>query len=86
MILQGFRPKQLENKSFGPGKKEQLYVSIVYLQNSRYDADDLRREFGRDLLLIELKEHDEEMHDGIHNGMAYLVSMVATKSSASLTY
>jgi len=78
LILQAFTKKHFEinkEKRFGPPAIEH-YI----------DASDLRREFGRDLLIFELKETDEEMQDGEHNGPASLVSMVATKSASSINY
>lgn len=65
LILQAFTKKHFENRKFGPVAHEHYY-----------DAADLRREFGRDLLIFELKETDEELHDGEHEGPASLVSMV----------
>lgn len=75
LILQGFSRKHFGNKKYGPPNPD-LY----------YDAADLRREFGRDLLIFELKEHEEDLHAGIHDGPACLVSMVATKSATALNY
>lgn len=68
LILQGYRPKQLEYRTGGPSSVENLYT-----------ADILREEFsGMDVL--HLAEHDDEICEGEgHCGLSALVDMVARK-------
>ena len=68
LILQGYRPKQLEYKTGGPSSVENLYT-----------ADTLREEFAA-LEILHLREHDDEICEGEgHCGMSALVDMVARK-------
>ena len=68
LILQGYRPKQLEYKTGGPSSLENLYT-----------AETLREEFSA-MEILHLREHDEEICEGAgHCGMSALVEMVARK-------
>lgn len=68
LILQGYRPKQLEYKTGGPSSVENLYT-----------ADTLREEFAA-MEILHLREHDDEICEGEgHCGMSALVDMVARK-------
>jgi cyclopropane fatty-acyl-phospholipid synthase-like methyltransferase len=68
LLLQGYRPKQLEYKTGGPPILENLYTSEM-----------LRNAFG-DLRIVLLAEHDSEIHEGTgHGGMSALIDLVAAK-------
>lgn len=68
LILQGYRPKQLEYKTGGPSSAENLYT-----------ADTLREEFPG-MKILHLREHDDEICEGEgHCGMSALVDLVARK-------
>jgi cyclopropane fatty-acyl-phospholipid synthase-like methyltransferase len=68
LILQGYRPKQLEYNTGGPSSVENLYT-----------AENLRKEFSA-LEILHLAEHDDEICEGVgHCGMSALVDMVARK-------
>lgn len=68
LILQGYRPKQLEYKTGGPSSEENLYT-----------ADTLREEFSG-MEILHLAEHDDEICEGGgHCGMSALVDLVARK-------
>lgn len=69
LILQGYRPKQLEYKTGGPSSPENLY-----------DAATLREEFAG-MEILHMREHDDEICEGQgHCGMSALVDMVARKA------
>lgn len=68
LLLQGYRPKQLEYRTGGPSSVDNLY-----------DADVLRRDFAA-LEILELREHDSVISEGPgHSGMSALVDLVARK-------
>lgn len=68
LILQGYRPKQLEYKTGGPSSAENLYT-----------ADTLREEFAA-MEILHLREHDDEIREGEgHCGMSALVDLVARR-------
>lgn len=68
LILQGYRPSQLEYKTGGPSSAENLYT-----------AETLREEFA-DMEILHLAEHDDEICEGVgHCGKSALVDMVARK-------
>lgn len=70
LILQGYRPKQLEYKTGGPSSVENLYTAAT-----------LREEFSV-MEILHLAEHDDEICEGEgHCGMSALVDMVARKCS-----
>lgn len=68
LILQGYRPKQLEYKTGGPSRVENLYTAEI-----------LREEFSA-MEILHLAEHDDEICEGAgHCGMSALVDLVARK-------
>lgn len=68
LLIQGYRPKQLEYKTGGPSNLDNLY-----------GADVLRRDFA-DLDILHLEEHDSVIAEGPgHSGMSALVDLVARK-------
>jgi SAM-dependent methyltransferase len=68
LLLQGYRPKQLEYKTGGPPLVENLYT------------EELLRAAFADLEIIELVSHDEPIHEGRgHDGMSALIDLVARK-------
>jgi SAM-dependent methyltransferase len=68
LLVQGYRPKQLEYKTGGPSQVENLYT-----------ADLLRKSFG-DWEIVTLREHDSVIDEGSgHGGMSALVDLVARK-------
>jgi len=68
LILQGYRPKQLEYRTGGPSSAENLYT-----------AETLREEFSA-MEILHLAEHDDEICEGAgHCGMSALVDLVARK-------
>jgi cyclopropane fatty-acyl-phospholipid synthase-like methyltransferase len=68
LILQGYRPKQLEYQTGGPSSVENLYT-----------AETLREEFSA-MEILHLAEHDDEIFEGEgHCGMSALVDLVARK-------
>ncbi len=68
LILQGYRPKQLEYRTGGPSSVENLYA-----------AETLREEFSA-MEILHLAEHDDEICEGEgHCGMSALVDLVARK-------
>lgn len=68
LVLQGYRPKQLEYKTGGPSSVENLYT-----------AETLREEFSA-MEILHLQEHDDEIREGEgHCGMSALVDLVARK-------
>ena len=67
-LLEGYGPKQLEYKTGGPGKLENLYTREI-----------LEKAFG-DFASIDIREYDAEIHEGAgHGGMSALVDLVAVK-------
>jgi cyclopropane fatty-acyl-phospholipid synthase-like methyltransferase len=69
LILQGYRPKQLEYQTGGPSSVENLYT-----------AETLRKEFSA-MEILHLAEHDDEIREGEgHCGMSALVDLVARKN------
>jgi cyclopropane fatty-acyl-phospholipid synthase-like methyltransferase len=68
VILQGYRPEQVEYKTGGPPTRENMYTE-----------DMLRREFG-DMRILHLQAHDDTIAEGAgHHGMSALIDMVAEK-------
>ena len=68
LLLEGYGPKQLEYKTGGPGKLENLYTREI-----------LEKAFG-DFASIDIREYDAEIHEGAgHGGMSALVDLVAVK-------
>jgi cyclopropane fatty-acyl-phospholipid synthase-like methyltransferase len=68
LILQGYRPKQLDYGTGGPPDAENMYT-----------ADLLRRSFD-DLTILHLREHDDAIVEGAgHAGMSALIDLVARR-------
>ena len=68
LILQGYRPKQLDYGTGGPPNAENMYTE-----------DLLRRSFD-DLTIVHLSEHDDVIVEGAgHAGMSALIDLVARK-------
>ncbi|MDO8874531.1 MAG: class I SAM-dependent methyltransferase [Pseudolabrys sp.] len=68
LLLEGYRPKQLEYKTGGPSKIENLY--------SRELLEDA---FG-DFATLEIAEYDSIIHEGAgHGGMSALIDLVGRK-------
>jgi cyclopropane fatty-acyl-phospholipid synthase-like methyltransferase len=68
LLMQGYRVEQLKYGTGGPGKAENLYTRAL-----------LEEAFG-DMTIVELNEHDSEVHEGSgHNGMSALIDLVARK-------
>jgi SAM-dependent methyltransferase len=68
LLLEGYRPKQLEYKTGGPSQVENLYTRVL-----------LERSFG-DFASIDIREYDAEIYEGAgHGGMSALIDVVATK-------
>ena len=68
MIIQGYRPKQLEYGTGGPKQLENLYTRQL-LEQTFSDFED-----------IKIVEEDREMHEGIaHGGMSAVINFTARK-------
>jgi len=68
LLLEGYRPKQLEYKTGGPSKIENLYTREL-----------LQQAFG-DFSSLDIREYDAEIHEGAgHGGMSALIDVVAVK-------
>jgi cyclopropane fatty-acyl-phospholipid synthase-like methyltransferase len=71
LLLEGYRPKQLEYRTGGPPIAENLYTA------------DLLRDAFRDLDIVALDEYDAPIAEGRgHNGMSALIDLVAKKPAA----
>lgn len=68
LLLEGYRPKQLEYGTGGPSQVENLYTREL-----------LEREFA-DMEILHLAEYDTEVNEGTrHQGMSALIDLVARK-------
>jgi len=68
LLIEGYRPKQLEYKTGGPPHAEQLYTREL-----------LEKSFG-DLSSLEIKEYDALIQEGTgHAGMSALIDMIGIK-------
>ena len=68
LLLEGYTPRQLEYKTGGPSKIENLYT-----------RDMLEKAFG-DFASLDIREYDAEIHEGAgHGGMSALIDVVAVK-------
>jgi hypothetical protein len=68
LLMQGYRPEQLDYRTGGPDKAEHLYTRA------------LLTEFFGDLSSVEINEHDSIIREGTgHNGMSALIDLVARK-------
>jgi SAM-dependent methyltransferase len=69
LLLQGYRPKQLEYKTGGPPIAENLYT------------EELLRAAFADLNILELRSHDDAIREGRgHDGMWALIDLVARRT------
>lgn len=68
LLIEGYRPKQLEYKTGGPSKVENLYTRQM-----------LEEAFG-DFAALDIKEHDSVIEEGAgHGGMSALIDLVGRK-------
>jgi SAM-dependent methyltransferase len=68
LLMEGYRPKQLDYKTGGPSKVENLYTREI-----------LETGFA-DFTSIDIREYDFEIHEGAgHGGLSALIDLVATK-------
>ena len=68
LLIQGYRPKQLEYKTGGPSDAARMYTREI-----------LQAAFG-DMAILEIREHDSTISEGnSHSGMSALIDLVATK-------
>ncbi len=68
LLLEGYGPKQLEYKTGGPGKLENLYTREL-----------LEKAFA-DFSSIEVREYDAEIDEGPgHGGLSALIDLVGRK-------
>jgi len=68
LLLEGYTPKQLDYKTGGPSKIENLYT-----------RDMLQKAFG-DFSSLDIREYDAEIHEGAgHGGMSALIDVVGVK-------
>lgn len=68
LLLEGYRPKQLDYKTGGPSKIENLYTREL-----------LEAAFA-DFASIDIREYDAEIHEGAgHGGMSALIDLVGRK-------
>jgi len=68
LVLQGYRPEQLANKTGGPPRESHLYTEAL-----------LRESFA-DMEILELRSYDAELTEGTqHRGRSALIGLVARK-------
>lgn len=68
LLIQGYRPKQLEYKTGGPSEAERLYTR------------ELLREAFWDFSSLDIEEHDSQIAEGTaHVGMSALIDLVGRK-------
>ncbi len=68
LLLEGYRPKQLEYKTGGPSRVENLYTREI-----------LEAAF-KDFSALDIREHDSVIHEGAgHGGMSALIDLVGWK-------
>ena len=68
LVLQGYRPEQLVNKTGGPPRESHLYTEAL-----------LRESFA-DMEIVELRSYDAELTEGTqHRGPSALIGLVARK-------
>ncbi len=68
VVMQGYRPEQIENGTGGPPNAENMYTSDI-----------LRARFG-DFDILHLEEHDDTIEEGSgHVGISALIDLVARK-------
>lgn len=70
LLLQGYRPEQLNYRTGGPSQVENLYTRTL-----------LEQAFG-DWEILHLVSHDSVIHEGSgHDGMSALIDLVARKQA-----
>ena len=68
LVLQGYTPRQLEDKTGGPGLLEHLYT------------EDMLNAAFADLRILDMRSYDALLNEGSrHSGMSALIGMVAQK-------
>ncbi len=68
LLIEGYRPKQIEYKTGGPSKVENLYTRQM-----------LEEAFG-DFAALDINEHDSIIEEGAgHGGMSALIDLVGRK-------
>jgi len=68
LLLEGYRPKQLEYKTGGPSRPENLYTR------------DLLQQAFADFSSLDIREHDSEIAEGTHHvGLSALIDLVGCK-------
>ncbi len=68
LILQGYRPQQIEYKTGGPPQAENMYTAAM-----------LQEDFG-DMTILHLREHDNLIAEGTgHQGLSALIELIARK-------
>jgi SAM-dependent methyltransferase len=68
LLLEGYRPKQLEYKTGGPSQVENLYTSEL-----------LEKSFAG-FASLDIREYDAEIHEGAgHGGISALIDLVGRK-------
>jgi len=68
LLMQGYRPEQLNYRTGGPPKAERMYTRTI-----------LQQGFG-DMAALDISEHDSMISEGnSHAGMSALIDMVARK-------
>ena len=72
LLMQGYRPEQLNYKTGGPSAVENLYTEAMLAQEFADFAD------------LTIRVHDSMHHEGIgHDGMAALIDLVGRKRDAA---
>ncbi len=72
LILQGYRPEQIEYKTGGPSHRENMYTAA------------LLREAFDGFEILHLREHDDAIREGTaHVGMSALIDFAARKPAAA---
>jgi hypothetical protein len=68
LLMEGYRPKQIEYKTGGPSEVENLYTRTL-----------LEESFS-DFTSLEIEEYDREIFEGGgHGGMSALIDLVGRK-------
>lgn len=74
LLLQGYRPEQIEYKTGGPPHRENMYTAA------------LLREAFDGFEILRLREHDDSIVEGTgHAGLSALIDFVARKPAATNT-
>jgi SAM-dependent methyltransferase len=74
LLMQGYRPEQLNYKTGGPSAVENLYTEGMLAQEFADFAD------------LSIREHDSLHHEGAgHDGMAALIDLVGRKRDVAQT-